>query len=174
MKWLSIIVVFLLFSCEFSKSGKLRRNHNKYIHETKNVNSFKVIGVKDGDTFVLLKDGQELVIRFEHIDCPEKKQPFGKVAKKFVSDKCFGKYVSLKGSLKPDRYNRIIAEVILEDGTNLNQELIENGLAWHFKKYSSSSKYAQLEENARKLKIGIWSIPNPIEPWNWRKGVRNI
>ena len=121
-------------------------------------------------TFVLLKDGQELVIRFEHIDYPEKKQPFGKEAKKnFVSDRCFGKFVSLKGSLKPDRYNRIIAEVILEDGTNLNQELIKKGLAWHFKKYSTNATYAELEDNAKEIKIGLWSLPNPIEPWNWRK-----
>ena len=174
MRWLSIFIVLLIFSCEHPESGKLRRDQKSYIHKRQNDNSFKVVGIKDGDTFVLLKDGQELVIRFEHIDCPEKKQPFGKVAKKFVSDKCFGKFVSLKGSLKPDRYNRIIAEVILEDGVNLNQELIKNGIAWHFKKYSSSTKYAQLEENARKLKIGIWSNPNPIEPWNWRKGVRTI
>ena len=174
MRWLSIFIVLLIFSCEHPESDKFSRNQKSHIHKRQNDNSFKVVGIKDGDTFVLLKDGQELVIRFEHIDCPEKKQPFGKEAKKFVSNRCYGKYVSLKGSLKPDRYNRIIAEVILEDGTNLNQELIKNGLAWHFKKYSSSTKYAQLEENARKLKIGIWSIPNPIEPWNWRKGVRTI
>ncbi len=74
-------------------------------------------------TFVLLKDGQELVIRFEHIVCPEKKQPFRKEAKKYVSDRYFGKFVSLKSSLKPDRYNRIIAEVILEDGTNLKSRI---------------------------------------------------
>ena len=172
MRWLSILIVLLIFSCEHPESGKLRRNQKSHIHKRQTDNSFKVVGVKDGDTFVLLKDGQELIIRFEHIDCPEKKQPFGKEAKKFVSNRCYGKYVSLKGSLKPDRYNRIIAEVILEDGTNLNEELIKKGLAWHFKKYSSNARYAELEDNAKEIKIGLWSLLNPIEPWNWRKSSR--
>jgi micrococcal nuclease len=172
MRWLSIFIVLLIFSCEHPESGKLRRNQKSHIHKRQTDNSFKVVGVKDGDTFVLLKDGQELIIRFEHIDCPEKKQPFGKEAKKFVSNRCYGKYVSLKGSLKPDRYNRIIAEVILEDGTNLNEELIKKGLAWHFKKYSSNARYAELEDNAKEIKIGLWSLLNPIEPWNWRKSSR--
>lgn len=70
---------------------------------------------------------------------------------------------------KQDRNKRLIAEVILEDGRNLNKELVKNGLAWHFKKYSDSEEYAQLETEARNKKIGLWSEPNPIAPWDWRK-----
>jgi endonuclease YncB( thermonuclease family) len=47
--------------------------------------------------------------------------------------------------------------------------LIKKGLAWHFKKYSTNATYAELEDNAKEIKIGLWSLPNPIEPWNWRK-----
>lgn len=53
--------------------------------------SYKVIGIKDGDTFVLLMGGKEQVVRLAHIDCPEKKQPFGNNAKQFASGVCFGK-----------------------------------------------------------------------------------
>ncbi|WP_317207943.1 thermonuclease family protein [Chryseobacterium taklimakanense] len=52
---------------------------------------------------------------------------------------------------------------------NLNKELLRKGLAWHFKRYSRNSNYAQLEIDARKKKIGLWQDKNPVEPWNWRK-----
>lgn len=133
--------------------------------------AYKVIGVKDGDTISLLIDGKEQTVHFAHIDCPEKKQPFGTKAKQFVSDACFGKNVTLviNEKNKYDRNKRLIAEIILEDGRNLNKELVKNGLAWHFKKYSDSKEYDQLEKTARNRKIGIWSEPDPTAPWDWRK-----
>jgi len=138
--------------------------------------AYKVIGVKDGDTISLLMDGKEQAVRFAHIDCPEKKQPFGTKAKQFVSDACFGKYVTLviNEKNKYDRNKRLIAEVILENGRNLNKELVKNGLAWHFKKYSDSKEYDQLEKAARKKKIGLWNEPDPIAPWDWRKPKKRI
>jgi endonuclease YncB( thermonuclease family) len=75
----------------------------------------------------------------------------------------------VKSEGKKDRYKRIIAEIILQDDTNLNKELVKNGLAWHFKKYSDNQEYSELEISARDKKIGIWSEPNPTAPWDWRK-----
>lgn len=46
---------------------------------------------------------------------------------------------------------------------------MRNGLAWHFKKYSKSKEYAELEIKARKAKVGLWKDSNPIAPWNWKK-----
>lgn len=131
--------------------------------------TYKVVKIKDGDTFVVLKDNTELTVRFEHIDCPEKNQPFGTKAKQFVSDQCFGKNITLQHHNKFDRNKRLIAEVILTDGRNLNKLLVENGLAWHFKKYSGDTAYAQLETVARNKKLGLWSEKDPVAPWLWRK-----
>ncbi|SFI34944.1 thermonuclease family protein [Halpernia frigidisoli] len=131
--------------------------------------TYKVIGVKDGDTVVLLIDGKPETVRLSHIDCPEKKQPFGNNAKIFVSDLCFGQFVNIKWDGKKDRYKRILAEVILQNGTNVNKELLKNGLAWHFKKYSKDQNYAALEIYARRKKSGLWIGKNPIAPWEWRK-----
>jgi micrococcal nuclease len=132
--------------------------------------TFKVIGIKDGDTIdLLINDNTPQTIRFAHVDCPEKNQPFGKRAKQFVSDKCFGMYVSLIHNNKYDRNHRLIAEVILEDRTNLNKLLVENGLAWHYKKYSKDESYAELENLARQNQVGLWSDPNAIQPEVWRK-----
>ncbi len=97
----------------------------------------KVIAVKDGDTIAILYDGKPLTIRLAHIDCPEKKQPFGTVAKHFTSSKCFGQIVTIQNEKKYDRNKRLIGVVINSYGENVNKELIKAGLAWHYKKYSS-------------------------------------
>jgi endonuclease YncB( thermonuclease family) len=47
--------------------------------------SGKVIRVIDGDTISVLKDKEPVRIRLYGIDCPEKKQAFGKKAKQFTS-----------------------------------------------------------------------------------------
>lgn len=176
IRLLYLAVSLCLISCNHPESKEYER-YNTYQNSfsettpTEQKNAYKVIGIKDGDTFVLLIDGKEQTVRFAHIDCPEKKQPFGTKAKQFVSDLCFGTYVRLiiNDKNKYDRNKRLIAEVILEDGRNLNKELVKNGLAWHFKKYSDNEEYAQLEIEAKNNKIGIWSEPNPIAPWDWRK-----
>lgn len=179
-----LIISIFIFGCNHPESAEYNRD-NKTLHTKENkssivstkpsipsadnTTSYKVIGVKDGDTFELLIDNSTQVVRFEHIDCPEKKQPFGQKAKQFVSDLCFGKYVTLIHNKKFDRNKRLIAEVILEDGTNLNKELVKNGLAWHFKKYSKDNSYADLENEARASRVGLWADNNPIAPWTWRK-----
>lgn len=128
----------------------------------------KVTAIKDGDTYKVLYAGSERTIRLAHIDCPEKKQPFGNRAKQFASDICFGKIVTVKTEGKTDRNKRIIGEIILQDGTNVNKELVRNGLAWHFKKYSTDNEYAQLETEARQKQIGLWADKEQIPPWEWR------
>lgn len=128
----------------------------------------KVIGVKDGDTIEILFENQPQIVRLAHIDAPEKKQPFGTKSKQFVSDFCFGKTVKIVIAGKPDRYRRWIAEVFYKN-QNLNKELVRNGLAWHFKKYSKNVNYTDLENIARTKKLGLWQDENPIAPWDWRK-----
>lgn len=127
----------------------------------------KIVAVKDGDTYEILYNGAAVVIRLAHVDCPEKKQPFGKNAKKFGSEFCYGKTVKVISEGKTDRNGRLIAEIYF-DNRCLNQELVRYGYAWHFKKYSKNAEYAQLEVQAKAKKIGLWSDPNAIAPWEWR------
>ena len=57
--------------------------------------SAKVIGISDGDTFKVLYKKQIVKIRLNHIDAPEKSQNFGKKAKEYASNLCFGKNVKI-------------------------------------------------------------------------------
>lgn len=128
----------------------------------------KVVGISDGDTFkVLYQENQEIKVRLNHIDAPEKGQPFGKSAKKFASDLCFGKEVKIVRQKKKDRYQRIIAEIFVGE-TNINKEMVRAGYAWHFKKYSLDKEYDKIETEARENKRGLWQDKNPVAPWAWR------
>ncbi len=128
----------------------------------------KVTAVIDGDTIEVLKEGKAIRIRLNGIDCPEKSQAFGTKARQFTSEQVFGKVIVIKEK-ELDRYGRTIADVYLEDGTWLNKMLIENGLAWHYKHYSSDQDLAQAETNTRKNKMGLWIDPTPVAPWDFRK-----
>jgi endonuclease YncB( thermonuclease family) len=128
----------------------------------------KVVGVSDGDTITVMRDGRGVKIRLAEIDCPEKHQSYGQAAKRFTSDFCFGKEVTVKPATI-DRYGRVVAHVMTQDSRNLNEELVRAGLAWQYRRYSKSAKLAALEVEAREAKRGLWSEPDPVPPWQWRR-----
>ena len=76
----------------------------------------KVVGVHDGDTISVMRDGEAVKVRLAGVDCPEIGQPYGKRAKRFVSDLAFGKEVQVRAETK-DKYGRIVGWVTLPDGT---------------------------------------------------------
>ncbi|NCD71258.1 thermonuclease family protein [Mucilaginibacter agri] len=135
----------------------------------------KVVKIKDGDTIVVLtKDNQMVTVRLAEIDCPEKSQAFGQAAKQFTSDLCFGKGVKLQGN-EHDRYGRTIALVILENGTNVNYELVKNGYAWQYSQYSkNNAMLAGYQQQAQQQRLGLWRDTNPTPPWEFRKGEREL
>ena len=128
----------------------------------------KCVGISDGDTIKVLKNGVETKIRLYGVDCPEKKQDYGTKAKEFTADFCFGKTVRVdeKGT---DRYGRVIGEVFV-DGVSLNRALVENGFAWWYVQYAKKdADLGVLEEKARKAKKGLWAGSSPVEPWEFRR-----
>ncbi len=130
----------------------------------------KVVGVSDGDIITVLHDGKGVKIRLYGTDCPEKKQDFGKRAKKFTSDMVFGKDVEVE-PVTTDRYGRTIAWIYV-NGDCLNEALLKAGLAWHYKRYFSEKHLADLEAEAKQEKVGLWSHPRSITPWGYRRGKR--
>ncbi|WP_421805750.1 thermonuclease family protein [Flagellimonas sp.] len=128
----------------------------------------KVVKVKDGDTVVVLDQNlKEHTIRVADIDCPEYKQPFSRVAKEFTSDAIYFQEVEVV-SKGQDRYGRTIGFILYGDGLNLSHELLKNGYAWHYKRYSTDKDMEALEEFARQKKLGLWVDAAPIPPWEWR------
>jgi endonuclease YncB( thermonuclease family) len=135
--------------------------------------SGRVVGVSDGDTITVLVDGRDNVkVRLTGIDAPEKSQPFGAVSKRNLSDQVFGKSVTVEWD-KKDKYGRVLGRVLV-NGNDVCLEQIKVGLAWHYKQYAREqtenlgSAYAEAEQQARVQKIGLWSMPNPTPPWEFR------
>ena len=67
-----------------------------------------------------------------------------------------------------DRYGRKVAKVYVGRRC-MNKAMLSEGLAWHYKDYSNSAEYSQLEESARSQKKGVFRQKNPTPPWEWRK-----
>lgn len=129
-----------------------------------------VIGISDGDTLTVLSGRTPTRIRLDGIDAPETGQDYGSRSKQLASDLAFGKGVTIRPVTR-DRYGRTVAEVILPDGRSLNQEMVGRGAAWWYREYAPrDAKLARLEAEARGARRGLWSQPNPVPPWTWRKG----
>lgn len=94
----------------------------------------QVVSVLDGDTVEVLNGHHTERIRLSGIDCPEKGQPYGQKAKHAASAMVFGKEVTLQ-THGNDKYRRTLADVLLSDGMNLNQELVKQGSCWWYRKY---------------------------------------
>ena len=131
-----------------------------------------VVAVIDGDTYDVLVPGDTtLRVRMEGIDAPEKGMAFNKVAKKYLSDLCFGKNVKVLVT-GIDGHRRVLGFTMVDDTLELSHEMIKAGYAWHFKKYSKDEGLAALEQDARKAGKGLWADKNPIAPWEFRKLMR--
>lgn len=63
-----------------------------------------------------------------------------------------------------DGYDRLIG-VCVNGSREINAELVEQGMAWAFVKYSSD--YVDLEEKAREARVGVWRAPTQT-PWDYR------
>ena len=128
----------------------------------------KVIHIADGDTITVLNDQhEEIKIRLNGIDCPEKAQAYGNKATQFTKGLVHGKTVTIHAHDR-DKYGRTIGDVILDDGRNLSQELVKAGYAWWYFKYSDDEHLGSLEAQAKMAKVGLWADQNPVPPWIYR------
>ena len=76
----NLTFLFLLFSINFTFC--------------QNVFFAKVVGIKDGDTVVVLDSlNQQTTLRLAEVDCPENSQPFGNKAKQFTSQEIYRKQI---------------------------------------------------------------------------------
>lgn len=134
--------------------------------------SGKVVSVADGDTITVLKDKTQVKVRLHGVDAPEKAQDFGTVSRTFAADQCLGKEVTVEVT-DTDRYGRKVGIVSLPDGKVLNHLLVEAGLAHWYEEYApKDATLKRLQEEAKAGKRGLWSRPDAVAPWEFRKKKR--
>jgi len=143
----------------------------------------KVVAVTDGDTIKVLDDSMtEYKIRLSGIDAPERGQPYGTASRDHLASMVAGKEV-LVDWYKQDIYGCIVGKVWVQPadcpscGKTLDVSLaqVTDGMAWWYRYYANEQspedqgRYESAEDEARARRWGLWSDPNPISPYEWRK-----
>jgi micrococcal nuclease len=130
-----------------------------------------VLSIMDGDTINVDCGGEATYkVRLASIDTPERNQPYGANATEALRSLIEHRRVSLDISTK-DRYGRYIAIASL-GGVDINRAMVANGRAWVFRRYYKGEDYIEAEALARRNGLGLWPVPNPTAPWDWRRQAR--
>ena len=100
----------------------------------------------DGDTLTI--NGQN--IRLHGIDAPELSEAYGVQSQEYLRTITAGQKLRCEPVGAHTSYTRIVARCFLEDGREINQLMVEGGLALDCKRYSHGY-YAKFEQSwARK------------------------
>jgi micrococcal nuclease len=156
----------LLLLISFILSGCLLQNGEE-------TNLVQVEEVVDGDTIKVIYHGELTTVRILNIDTPEVRgqkgeQLYGAEASNYAKKWLEGKKIRIEISAKDqpyDRYGRLLAYVFVDD--RLYEEMIvREGLARVAYLFEPDLKYVdrlkKAEEQARKEKKNIWSIPGYV------------
>jgi micrococcal nuclease len=126
----------------------------------------KVVKIADGDTVTILVGERQVKIRLFGIDAPERGQDFSRKSKEALADLVFGKEVRVV-THGNDRYGRTVGDIYVGN-TYVNEKMVKDGWAWNYARYSKSKHFAELEQEAREAKKGLWAGKMPIPPWKYR------
>jgi endonuclease YncB( thermonuclease family) len=135
-----------------------------------------VLSIGDGDTLRVRRGQQRITVRLACIDAPETAQsPYGQQAHQVLQLRLpVGRSVTIQPQ-NSDRFGRTVAEVIRD--TNINLALVEDGLAFAYRRYLAAcdgAAYLEAEERARRQRLGVWRVPGGItRPWDFRRGRRS-
>ena len=161
--------------------------------------SCSIIGIDDGNTITCLLNGEKQVkVKLYEIEAPQPDQDYGREASKTLTNLVgYSKLIKINYIYKKDfcqkndkdcfsnkaGKNKQMYAYIKQEKTwscgngdmyatcigpvDINLEMLNAGMAWALP--NSSSEYQQAEKEARQAKKGLWSQPDPIPPWEWRK-----
>ena len=167
------LCLLLCLLCTIGLAGKRkapdpqqRREASEQALSSKTITG-KVTKVFDGDTINIVDENNtEYRVRFQAVDAPEHYQDFGDASRKHLHSLIFGKTVQVKVD-KIDHHDRVVGRIWLGN-RDIEQEMLEAGLVWHYVKFNKEAKLAEAQKKAQEAKLGIWSKPNPTPPWEWR------
>jgi micrococcal nuclease len=129
----------------------------------------KVLRVVDGDTVILLLDGQAVRVRLIGVNTPETVDPrkpverFGREATRFLKELAEGKSVRVAyepGPSRLDRYGRTLAYLYLEPGRLfINREIVARRYGFAYVKYPFQfmEDFRAAERSARENRLGLWA-----------------
>lgn len=152
-KYLFIMIFVFLFNINFVYANDI----------------VKYANCVDGDTFKVMLNDKEVVVRLLAVDTPESVKPstlpeyYGKEASEFTCKKIENaKKIELEydpNSSKYDKYDRLLAWVFV-DGELLQTELVRLGyakVAYLYNNYKYTDILLEKQELASAKEIGVWN-----------------
>lgn len=126
----------------------------------------------DGDTIDALLDNAKSSVRLRllGVDTPETVDPrttvqcFGKEASAFTHQMLDGQRVRLEADPQADevdKYGRLLRNVIMDDGTDFNAELVKQGYAYAYLTFPLNKnrkvQLRNLQTEAQQNQRGLWN-----------------
>ncbi len=132
----------------------------------------RVVRIADGDTVSILDDrNTQHKVRLYGIDTPERDQPYGKAAKRILTQLIDEKPVGVV-IVTTDSYGREVG-TLYQNGVNINLAMVANGYAWWYRHFAPHEHaLREAEQRARQQALGLWAEPDPVAPWDWRRHKR--
>lgn len=150
-----------------SSSGVLATSSRKIIEP-----NATVVRVVDGDTIEVRIDGDasDEKVRLLGVNTPETVDPrravqcFGKQASDFTKALLTGKRVRLDSDPQADerdKYHRLLRNIVLLDGTDVNASLVRSGYAYAYVSFplnkARKKELLRFQEEAKMAKRGLWA-----------------
>ncbi len=128
----------------------------------------------DGDTYEIRLDRTNGLarVRLAWLDAPEQAQPYGMEATTWAKAALLGKRVVLTVQ-ETDPYGRLVSQLnvaSVDQMWDVGATLARMGLAWLDPRFSEGREGLREDQVLAKGEgIGLWSQPNPLPPWDWRR-----
>lgn len=173
----AIVLLTCLMGAACSTSGKPRAHVP--------LAPFPAVAVEilDGDTLVVrhARNQQLETVRLAGIDAPELYQPAGTQSYDALKGIVAGTPLNVS-AIARDEDGRLVAYVCQTDEPfftdwrsapcgpqdSVNRNLVRQGMAWAGRVETGRPEFADAEELAQELRIGIWQDAAPVPPWQWR------
>ena len=150
--------------------SSISKNNNNYLNEHASYD-YRVEKVIDGDTIKVSRNGIEDTVRLLGINTPEISGPYrteecyGHEASEYLKNILpSGSYVAIETDPTQntrDQYERVLAYVIRNNGTHINQELISAGYAREYtyrnRPYRHQYEFQRAEQSAQDNNLGLWT-----------------
>lgn len=168
MRMRTLYLLFLTFGMAMHALGQ--------VHEPMEVICKQTKGFHDGDTLTCVSGSEvrgTFVVRFAGIDAPEVGQAYWRASRDGL--RTLAGNGTRASCYKADQYGREVCRLYSSDGEDIAEQMLSLGLAWNATRWAHEQtpeerrRYAALESHAREAKRGLWSEPDPLEPYQCRR-----
>jgi endonuclease YncB( thermonuclease family) len=168
--WLAVAAFLISLFIFAQQQGVF--NHTVQKLDSSPPGTYSVSRFIDGDTIQIDMNGTPEKVRFIGVDTPETHKPntpvqcYGPAAAAFTKNSIGSQKIHLESdslSSNRDRYQRLLRYVYLQDGTLLNQKLIEQGYGFYYPyfPFTKSAQFKQAEDSAMHAHKGLWGNCSP-------------